>query len=91
MWTNNVATLSASTLYGWKVKYLQEIANKRHRRDKSLEVTKLSAKKRGRPLLLGEEMDEQVKVFLKQLCENSYMKFLLMALSTKTVPLLTIR
>ena len=51
-------------------KISQEIAKKRHRREESLEVTKLSAKKRGRPLLLGEEMDEQVKVFLKQLREN---------------------
>ena len=62
-------TISPSTLHGWKIKYLQELA-KRRPRDETPEVIKLPGKKRGRPLLLGEEMDTQVEVFLKQLREN---------------------
>ena len=50
-------------------KYPQELAKKQPH-DESPEVMKLSGKKRERPLLLREEMDRQVEVFLKQLCEN---------------------
>ena len=48
---------------------------KQHRRDESLEVTTLLAKKRGRLLLLGEEMDEQLsQSFLEtiKLRENAW-------------------
>ena len=55
--------LSPSTLFGWKDKYKKEL--KKHQT-----VKELPSAKRGRPLLLGNELDERVKNFLKALRIN---------------------
>ena len=62
------AEIKESTLSTWKCKYLNEI-KERHKEgayDKSGEivVSSLPSKKRGRPLLLGDELDKQVQISL---------------------------
>ena len=57
--------LTPSTIYAWKEKYLQELAKRRHE-DKP-EVDELPAKKKGRPLMLGAELDKLVELYLKEL------------------------
>ena len=61
-------TLSPSTLFAWKEKYWYEL--KQRRSDEDPSVNELPSKKRGRPLLLGSELDERVQLFLKQLRAN---------------------
>ena len=56
-------TLSPSTLFAWKEKYLYEL--KQRRSDEDPSENELPSKKRGRPLLLGSELDERVQLFLK--------------------------
>ena len=60
--------LSPSTLFGWKEKYFQELKRRRNREDSA--VTELPSVKRGRPLLLGSELDARVECFLKPLRSN---------------------
>ena len=57
-------TISATTLHGWKVSYVQELAKNDHRwwKPKSYEA---ACKMLGRPLLLGDKLDAQVEAFLK--------------------------
>ena len=67
--TDQQRKLSPSTVHGWKVKYLEAL-NKKHEPGESREVTALPKKKRGRPLLLGKELDKHVETFLQQLRVN---------------------
>ena len=60
--------LSSSTLFAWKGKYLDQL--KRRSLGKDSNINELPSKKRGRPLLLGSELDERVQLFLKQLRAN---------------------
>ena len=60
--------LSPSTLFAWKEKYLREL--KRQRYDEHPAVTEFPSAKRGRPLLLGSELDARVEHFLKALRAN---------------------
>ena len=60
--------LSPSTLFGWKEKYLREL--KKRRNDENSAVTEFPLAKRGRPLLLGSELDARVECFLKALRAN---------------------
>ena len=62
----NERTLSPSTLFGWKENYLKELAKR-----KNDELPKeLPPKKRGRPLLVGNELDAQVQLYVKELRSN---------------------
>ena len=61
--TDQKRKLSPSTMHGWKVKYLDAL-NKKRGPGESAEVTALPKKKRGRPLLLGKELDKHVETFL---------------------------
>ena len=56
-------TLSPSTLFAWKEKYLRKL--KQRHSDENPSINELPNKKRGRPLLLGSELDERVQLFLK--------------------------
>jgi len=49
--------INPSTIRGFKQVYLQELNRKRRAEEDDLTVTSLPAKKRGRPLLLGEELE----------------------------------
>jgi len=48
------------TLFSWKENYLKELAKRKN--DKLPEVKELPPKKRGRPLLVGNELDVQVQL-----------------------------
>ena len=63
---NPKCPLPSSSVYTWKVQYLNELA-KRKRNGKDLEVKDLPSKKRGRPLLLGERLDSYVEQYLTML------------------------
>jgi len=59
--------LKESSVRGWRDAYRQEVFNQStdRKRDRPVEVTELPQKRRGRPLLLGEELEEEVKLFVK--------------------------
>ena len=60
--------LSPSTLFAWKENYLKEFSKRRL--DKDQGVDQLPPKKRGRPLLLGTELDHRVQLYVKELHTN---------------------
>jgi len=61
-------TLSPSTSFGWKENYLKELAKRKN--DELPKVKELPPKKRGRPLLVGNELDVQVQLYVKELRNN---------------------
>ena len=61
-------SLKESTVRTWKTKYLQQVAARR-RANEDTSVKELVNKKTGRPLMLGEDLDKQVKAYLKALRE----------------------
>ena len=63
---NPLCQLPSSSVYTWKVQYLNELA-KRKRNGEELLIKDLPQKKRGRPFLLGEQLDNQVEKYLKTL------------------------
>ena len=58
--------LKESSVQTWKMKYLQEITL-RKRTGKDMVVKEIGAKKSGRPLLLGEDLDKRVQAYLVSL------------------------
>ena len=54
-------TLSPSTIFVWKENYLKKLAKRKH--DEVTEVEVLPPKKRGRPLLIGVQLDDRVKLY----------------------------
>ncbi len=62
-------TLKETTIRGWRDSYIKEI-KKRKMENKPVNVTKLPEKRRGRPLLLGEELDRQVQAYITALRSN---------------------
>ena len=61
--------LKESTVRGWRSAYLLEL-NRRTRGGESLMVDKLPQGKIGRPLLLGETLDQQVQAYLSKLRDS---------------------
>ena len=59
-----------STARRFKQLYLQERRAKRLREEEDLTVSDLPMKKRGRPLLLGKNLDEQVQEYILKLREH---------------------
>ena len=62
--------INPSTIRGFKKAYLQELNWKRRVKEDDLTVTSLPAKKRGRPLLLGEEFEQKVPLYLRAIWES---------------------
>ena len=63
--------MKPTSVQTWKGKYLAEISRKRKAGETSdLSVKSLPVKKRGRPLLLGEELDTQVKHYIQAVREG---------------------
>ena len=56
--------IKESSVSTWKLKYLKEIKRKVKCRE-AVVVKELPVKKRGRPLLLGEKLDQKVKSYIK--------------------------
>ena len=59
--------LKEASVRGWRDAYRREVFNQSNdrKRDRPVEVTELPQKRRGRPLLIGEELEEEVKLFIK--------------------------
>ena len=60
--------LKESTVRGWKNAYLRELQERKRSGD-DVSITELSPKKTGRPLLLDEQMDREVQMYLLSLRE----------------------
>ena len=60
--------LNPSTIRGLKV-YLEEMSRKR-KAGEDMTITSLLVKRRGRPLLLGEELDQKVQQYLRAIHES---------------------
>ena len=58
--------LKLTSVHTWKIKYLAELNRKR----KAGETDNLTVKKRGRPQLLGEKLDSQVKSYIQAVREG---------------------
>ena len=56
--------IKESSIRTWKVKYQKELQRKRQAGKMDLSVKSLPSQKRGRPLLLGEKMDKEVKSYI---------------------------
>ena len=61
--------LNPSTIRGLKKVYLEEMSRKR-KAGEDMTITSLPAKRRGRPLLLGEELDQKVQQYLRAIRES---------------------
>lgn len=55
--------INESTVRGFKTLYLEELSRKRRMGDDD-EITELQPKKRGRPLILGETLDDAVQKYV---------------------------
>ena len=64
-------TVSRTTAHDYKVAYEKELSRKRKAGDVDLSVKALPAKKRGRKLLLGDEIDKKVQKYLRALRDNA--------------------
>ena len=58
-------SLKESTIRGWKKIYLKELSL-RKRAGKDMTIEKLSEKKTGRPLMLGEALDKEVQAYIQE-------------------------
>ncbi len=61
--------INESTVRGIKIGYLSELSRKR-KAEKDLAILYLPTAKRGRPLLLGSDIDKMVQIYLKKLREG---------------------
>ena len=63
-------TLKEATICGWKNAYCKELLLQSSRKCKPVEIEELPQKRRGRPLLLGEQLEDEVKSFIKVASEK---------------------
>lgn len=61
----NFPNLKEATVHGWKNAYCKELLIQSSRKRGPVEIEELPQKRQGRPLLLGEEMEDEVKSFIK--------------------------
>ena len=61
--------MKESTIRGWKTAYLRELASRVKTGDEDVAIERLLAQPKGRPLLLGQELDRQVQAYLISLRE----------------------
>ena len=57
--------LKEATVWGWKNAYCNELLLQSSRKHEPVEIGELPKKCQGRPLLLGEELEHEVKSFIK--------------------------
>ena len=58
--------LKESTIRGWKKAYLKEL-HLRKKSGSSIVVSELNEKKNGRPLMLGEDLDQKVSAYIQDM------------------------
>ena len=61
--------LNEGTVRVWVKQYKQELVL-RKKENKDMEITALESKKRGRPLLLGDELDKRVQLYVSSLRDH---------------------
>ena len=61
--------LKESTVCGWQNAYLRELQNRKRSGDDDVAIIELPPKKTGRPLLLDEQTDREVQMYLLALRE----------------------
>ena len=61
--------LKESSVRTWKNSYLEEL-KRRKKSNGDLDIKALPEKKRGRPYLIGEELEMQVRAYLRALRDN---------------------
>ena len=54
---------------GWKTTYLRELATKVKAGEEDLSIERFPATEKGRPLLLRQDLDRQVRAYLTSLCD----------------------
>ena len=59
-----------SSVRTWKNKYLNEFGKRKRAGEELMDINELSDKKRGRRLMLGEELDKQVQSYILELRSN---------------------
>ncbi len=62
--------LCPSTIHGMKAAYKNELTRKRNRNEEDLTIKALPQMKRGRPVLLGENMDAMVQKYVLKVREK---------------------
>lgn len=65
--TKDMPCLKESTVRGWKTTYLRELAAKVKAGEEDLSIERFPAREKGRPLLLGQDLDRQVRTYLTSL------------------------
>ena len=58
-------SLKETSVRGWKNAYCKELLSQSSRKRGPVEIVELPQKRRGRPLLLGDELEQEVKIFIK--------------------------
>ena len=69
LFSKELPNLKESTVRGWKKAYLSELATKKRVGDEKMSVDRLPVAGRGRPLLLGKDLDHQVQAYISSLRE----------------------
>ena len=62
--------LKESSVHMWRNTYITELEKKKRESKDDLTINKLPEKKRGRPYLLGEKLEMQVRAYLQTLRAN---------------------
>ena len=62
--------MKESSIRGWKNAYCKELLSQSSQKRGPAEIYELPHKYRGRSLLLGEELEDEVKVFIKSASES---------------------
>ena len=81
----DVPNLKESKVRGWKMAYLHELASRIKAGDVDATVERLPVKAKGRPLLLGYELDWQVQAYLISLREVGDVVNMSIAIAAATV------
>ena len=59
--------LPSSSMFDMKVKYQEELSERKRKQEKDLDIVELPNKKKGRSLLLGELLDGRVQSYVKEM------------------------
>ena len=59
--------LPSSSVFDMKVKYQEELSERKRKQEKDLDIVELPNKKKGRSLLLGELLDGRVQSYVKEM------------------------